>query len=263
MPDIEFLLHPHWSGVAPEPEPAAKYLPSWYRELEMEFMSVNADGAPMPDRTLRRCMPFLDAMQMGYVLRLPSRVYVQATDNTVQFSWGSIRWGLVDKHDDRQFEGSNWGDFGIFKWVQPWFVKTPPGYSVAFLPLLNRHPYDALYYPGAQSDSGEISKTALFECLAGVVETDTYPAMVNFPFRWLRPNWSGWINQGEPLVQVFPFRREDWGMSIGEATQDDLKADYMVSVGAQATENYYKGQFRRRKSWNRRSPEGSDQGSDV
>jgi hypothetical protein len=46
-----------------------------------------------------------------------------------------------------------------------------------------------------------------FECLAGIVDTDTYAAHIHFPFFATAPDGVYVIEKGTPLVQVITFLR--------------------------------------------------------
>ena len=49
-----------------------------------------------------------------------------------------------------------------------------------------------------------------FEIIPGVVDTDTYINVINFPFIVHEKNKQFLIKKVEPMVQVVPFKRESW-----------------------------------------------------
>ena len=67
-------------------------------------------------------------------------------------------------------------------------TEPPKGYSVLFLPPLNR-------------------KEFRFECISGLVDVDGYFEFINFPFFFNEPNYTGILKKGTPLVQVIPIKR--------------------------------------------------------
>ena len=71
-----------------------------------------------------------------------------------------------------------------------WTIRTAKGWSCMFLPPLNR-------------------PDAVVEVFAGVVDTDTYTAPINFPFVATAADGVYTLEKGTPLVQVIPFRRVD------------------------------------------------------
>jgi hypothetical protein len=57
-----------------------------------------------------------------------------------------------------------------------------------------------------------------FEIISGIVDTDTYDRQINFPFilnNAKYPELDTIINKGTPIVQVIPFKRDEWKMKIG------------------------------------------------
>jgi len=81
-----------------------------------------------------------------------------------------------------------------YKWDNPYTIKTPPGYSVMF-----SHPVNMPYLP--------------FYTLSGVVDTDNYFQPVLFPFI-AKNNFNGVLPAGTPIVQVIPFKRDDWKSEV-------------------------------------------------
>ena len=61
-----------------------------------------------------------------------------------------------------------------------------------------------------------------FELISGIVDTDTYANVINFPFILKKRNEQFLLKKGEAMVQVIPFKREKWksiimmGKDVGE-----------------------------------------------
>ena len=95
-------------------------------------------------------------------------------------------------HEQRQFPGAPFSAAPLIKFISPWLIKTPAGYSTLFLAPLNR--FDAPVVP-----------------LSGLVETDTYYRGVAFPaICLLEPGMQVTLKRGSPLVQIIPVLREEW-----------------------------------------------------
>jgi hypothetical protein len=60
---LEFLCMPEDEGVIAPPVPAKSNLPAWFKKLPAVDKSVL--GANGNGRTIKRCMPFLDATTRG------------------------------------------------------------------------------------------------------------------------------------------------------------------------------------------------------
>ena len=54
-----------------------------------------------------------------------------------------------------------------------------------------------------------------FDIISGVVDTDTYINVINFPFILNKRDKQFLIKKGEPMVQVIPFKRQSWKMWSG------------------------------------------------
>ena len=190
------IIFTNTSGIDIEqPQPASKFIPDWYKNME-SYTDGNKkpDGAGGTKATIKKCIPVFDAITAGYIITLPADVYVSIKDEQQYFEWSSL--GLVQFHPVVQApEHPNRKPHAYPKWMNPWCVKTPKGYSTLFIQPMHRE--------------------SVFTILPGIVDTDTYTAPVNFPMVINDPNFEGMIPKGTPIAQVIPFKREDWQMEIG------------------------------------------------
>ncbi len=88
--------------------------------------------------------------------------------------------------------------FLLLKILNPWFIKTPPGYSCLFVPPLN-------------------NCDDRFDIIPGIVDTDDWDLEINFPFVLNGDKYETLetvIKRGTPYVQVIPFKRDSWEMKI-------------------------------------------------
>jgi hypothetical protein len=134
-------------------------------------------------------MPFFDALATGWILPLAATVRLEIKDGgaTVESGWEFDKV-MVSNHGAHQVAGNPREPSSPCKFHNYWTIRTPPGWSCLFLPPLNR------------PDSP-------FECLAGIVDTDTYASPVHFPFFATAADGLHVVEKGTPLVQVIPFRR--------------------------------------------------------
>jgi Family of unknown function (DUF6065) len=188
-PVVEFVCRPEDLGVIAEPVRAMTVLPAWFKQLpgiDKERVSATNDGL-----TVKRCMPFLDAMTTGWILPLAATVRIEITDGgtTVTGGWKFDR-EMVSPHGPGQVAGYPYAPRPPMKFHNYWSIRTAKGWSCLFLPPVNR-------------------PDPVVQVLAGVVDTDTYWAPVNFPFVALAADGVYTLEKGMPLVQVIPFRRVD------------------------------------------------------
>lgn len=205
-PKIRFLCAAEDDGVIARPLLARDYLPDWFRRLP----AVDGDAASRSDTglTIKRCMPFLDAMASGWILPLAASVRLEIRDNgrEVEGGWDFDR-PMVSHHAPHQVAGSPWGDRPPRKFHNYWTIVTEPGWSCLFVDPLNR-------------------PNGVFEVLSGVVDTDSYRSLIHFPFFATGADGVHFIEKGSPLVQVIPFERSAAGAS----------ADIRAETAAEAAE---------------------------
>jgi hypothetical protein len=183
---IEFVCPKELYGAIPEPIPANKVLPEWYKKLEGKLDKNRAS-----DSSVKRCAPFMEAMTMGWIIPLAGEVNVESDeDSNVRFDWG-FKKDLIDSHSPDQIGGDSFplDDWSIYKFLNYWSIKAPDGYSAIITSPMNR-------------------QNQLFQTFSGVVDVDQYFNTINAPFLWTGGEWRGVLDVGTPLVQVIPFKRD-------------------------------------------------------
>jgi len=222
-------------------------LPDWYKKVPK---NDHPKGL-----TIKSCMPFLDSMTAGYVLPLPQDFYIkwnyyneELKENDCFFKYGldgtldsdkiheyNLNSSVPQTHSIGQLGGENSfmtkknGGFNFLKILNPWKIKTPPGYSCLFTsPYYNENDY--------------------FDIITGIVDTDKFDFWINFPIvinTGKYPTFEKTFLKGLPYVQVIPFKRDSWKMNV-----DKIKND--KSVFYSYFSNFmdrYKNMFWTKKSW--------------
>jgi hypothetical protein len=220
------------AGVPEEysPKPATASVPDWYKDLP-SYMGgeKKPTGEGSTTGTIKRCMPVFDAIVGGYILYTNVDVWVSQKDNQPWFEWpsfGPIQWHPVEQAPNHPNRNGHQATYP--KWINPWAIQTPPGYSVLFVQPMHRE--------------------SVFTILPGVVDTDQYNAPVNFPFVLNNIEFEGLIPAGTPMAQVIPFKRESWEMSIG--TQEDFEKQNKTTIRLRTRFfDSYKSQFRQSKEY--------------
>jgi len=186
---VHFLCRPEDKGLIAEPVPAKSVLPAWFRHLPgTDKSQVTATNNGL---TVKRCMPFLDALSAGWIIpvAVPVRLEISEGGRTVTAGWEFDR-EMISNHSAFQIAGNPYEPCPPMKVHNYWTVHTPKGWSCLFLPPMNR-------------------PNGVIEVLSGLVDTDSYKAPVNFPFVATAPDGVYTLKKGTPLVQVIPFRRAD------------------------------------------------------
>jgi hypothetical protein len=229
-PKIRFLCAAEDHGVIAPPVLARSYLPDWFRRLP----AVDEAVASMTDTglTIKRCMPFLDAMGSGWVLPLAATVRLDIRDGgrAVEAGWDFDR-PMVSNHAAHQVTGHPWGDRPPRKFHNYWTIVTEPGWSCLFVDPLNR-------------------PNGVFEILAGVVDTDSYRSLIHFPFFANGPDGLHVIEKGSPLVQVMPFERAaviSGSAEIRAETAEEAAERERVRRNTRSVSGWYRTEARARR----------------
>jgi hypothetical protein len=170
-----------------KPEPASMIIPNWYKQMESRFpLQKTADTMS----TIKKCLPVFDSMTAGYIIKTYCDVFVSQKDGKPEFHPMDSR--AIESHPRKQaYLHPKVNDFDFPKWISPWAIKTPPGYSTLYIPPMH-------------------NPNLYFTILEGIVDTDTCYAATNFPFVLNDLNFEGLIPAGTPIAQVIPFKRENW-----------------------------------------------------
>jgi len=177
------------------PKPAVKEIPKWYKDTP-EY--VGKQGKKIINNfipyTIKKCMPIFDSLTVGYILYTQVDVQISNMGNLPYYSWPSQE--PIGSHSIEQaplHPAKNGAPYP--KWMNPYAITTPPGYSTLFIAPMNRE--------------------SVFTIFDGIVDTDQYKAPVNFPFVLNDVKWEGMIPAGTPMAQAIPFKRDSWKHKIG------------------------------------------------
>jgi hypothetical protein len=210
--------------VESQPTPSIKHFPKWYKDIPRNYKPSNKFIArnpfrltAMPQGTVKKCVPVMDAMSVGYIYSTPVEVIFDAQSGT--FAWGHD-FEFIQWHEKEQIDGWKATDELIliaYKWRNLNVIKTPPGWSTLFT-----HPLNRMDLP--------------FQTLSAIVDTDKHDAPTHFPF-FMKQGFDGKIPMGTPIVQMIPFKRQDW-KSV--TTNYDKDASAMFKQSLLVEDNYKK-----------------------
>ena len=180
--------------IWPPPKPANHFIPEEYKKLERH------KRGNLHNPTIKTCMPFLDAMTAGYIIPFDQDYIVDPTEKEFSVTPSNKEKDDIGFHDKIQVPEKWHHKTGeqAGKFINKWLITTPPGYSCLFTQPINRY-------------GGEDR----FLLINGIVDTDSYISVINFPFILLKRDKQFLIKKGEPMVQVFPFKRDPWKMWSG------------------------------------------------
>jgi hypothetical protein len=211
------------------PHPAINDLPDWYvnqppylNNQKFPFLGQNTTNA-----TVKKCVPVFDAVSLGYILCTPVDIWVTRENGIIFYNWKAYTAVQTQSIDQAPTHpaSKNYGQ-DIPKIMNSWSIKTPKGYSCLFLSPMHRD--------------------NVFTILPGVVDTDSYNAPINFPFVLSDSSFEGLVPAGTPVVQIIPFKRENWVSKTTAETDGIFKQ--MATLDT-AFYNGYKRSFWKRKKF--------------
>lgn len=229
-PIITFTCDPADEGVIAPPVAAHTAVPDWFRRLP----AIDPDRLSATDNalTVKRCMPFLDAMTAGWIVPLAATVRLEISNGgqDVTAGWDFDRT-MVSNHGAHQVAGHPRLPRPPMKFHNYWTIRTAPGWSVLIVPALNR-------------------PNPVVEVLSGVVDTDGYTAPINFPFVAIGDDGVHTLPAGTPLVQVIPIRRSDMRVTgvVRAESADEAAARVKVHRSTRAADGWYRRHIRTRRS---------------
>ena len=205
--------------------PAKYFLPTWFKDMSdyIETSGNHEKGKPsyfgkkgdtakkFTNGTVKRCPAIVDLITEGFIIPMWADLLIQRDMDTLEYDNRKFPYG-IEFHSAEQIKGWNLKktDFKeAVKFINPWRIYTPPGYSVMFM-----------------TPTYQFEKR--FTVLPGIVETDTYHH-INFPSIW-HTTKDSIIERGTPFIQVIPFKRNDWDIKVDQMNDHDLNEDNIEKI---------------------------------
>lgn len=236
---IDFILSEEDSFL--EIKKASEVIPSWYKDIP--HLAKLKEFDKKEDFTVKRCIPILDALTAGYIFVTNRDIDISQNlkINEIKISGSGLNQNHITMHPITQLGDMPISDEFVryaFKWGNRYIIKTPPGYSCIFT-----HPFNLINVP--------------FYSLAAVVDTDTYIQPVLFPF--LMKKFNGIIPAGTPIMQIIPFKRDNWSSKIYKKMSYKFKNEFHNATKQYESERYdkngnplggmYKRYYRKKKKY--------------
>lgn len=226
---IEFYCDPELFDVIPEPVPACKMVPEWFKKIK-PATTQGRDHFGAHGTTAKKCMPLMDAMGVGFIIPLwgDTNVRTNADGSLIEVG-GNPLGSIIEFHNKEQIGGKTSPTYPgpAIKFINKWVIKTAPGYSTLFIPPINHI-------------------EPRFTCLSGLVDTDKYPKEVNFPAIWHAKNHDAILSAGTPLVTCIPVRRKDLKPTIKPRakTQKEIDELHKMTMRQQSRLGVYTNELR-------------------
>lgn len=212
------------------PEPLKKHIPKWYKDMPADKWNMNArslnSGIEPDGATVKSCIPVRDFLSCGYVIRNHSDILItpkELVDGIMHSDWHS-RTNELSNHPHKHCPVNIRGKKNTYiKLINQWKVEVPQGYSCFF------------YQP-------DILPNENYKLFPAIVDTDDLDVPVHFPGVVLATE-SFIIKAGEPLMVVFPFKRDSWESEVEFVT--DVRKPKILSF----LRHYYRDFVHKKKKF--------------
>jgi len=194
-----------------KPYPAVKQLPEWFMKAKPYSNVFGPDDGKLHFRersanaTYKKCVPLLDSLSAGYIVPLWTDVMVEQENNFPQIYWKTER-NVLELHGEpsREIPAPMGYDQVVYKYLNCWIPQTPKGYS-----CLITSPFGYNDLP--------------FKAVPAIVDTDRSTLELVFPM-WIKTGFEGIVEKGTPLVQIIPFKRDDWNSTFDYYEDGEYKS---------------------------------------
>jgi hypothetical protein len=205
-----------------------KHIPKWYKDIENVIIEKNPFSPVV--KSAKACMPFLDCLTTGYVYETTQDIRITQVDGGTAFQWNISSPDMVTI-DERDISNPVPTPPGFlnnhYVWKIPFSMQTPAGYS-----CLITHPLNRTDLP--------------FMSVSGIIDSDYGVASGGYPF-FLKEGFSGIIPTGTPILQIIPFKRDNW---ISEYSEDLKDIEYKNSYYSnRVIMGWYKNKVWKKKSF--------------
>jgi hypothetical protein len=199
---IKFVSYDKSAEMHYPPIPVSKIIPKWYKDVPLSFDHDDGEVKQKDVPTIKKCVPVLDYLTSGYVILNSYETEIRFEEDKEGILRAHNICPAADYVSGHPFSQAPVLMNGVknhyFKISNPWKVITPPGYSCHF------------YQPFFTLNEN-------YKMFPAVVDTDKHNDAVNFVGVGLKKQFT--IKPGEPLMVVYPFKRDDWKM---ETSYDDF-----------------------------------------
>ena len=230
IPEIKFIagydeLNVSVAKLYP-PYPAAKQLPEWYKDLPSIYESKDIPGGPT--KSAKTCPGIFDMLRSGYIIPAwsdmawqynPDEDYPENMKEAYPKIISSNDHLRVRYHEAQQIQGcpmnhgQNRPHNKFVKLHSPWYIESPEDISIMYI-----HPY--------------FRRSTDYTVMPGIIDPwidKISNKEVNIFIELHSPNTEIWIKAGDPLVQVIPFRRENYRLNI-DTTKEDAERFQLLQI---------------------------------
>lgn len=191
--------------------PAGRTMPQWFKDTPTHYTLRTKTQVYPPELKLREnatvksCPGIVDYMTGGYVLPLWADFAITFDDEGYHWVSSQQDWPIVNP-DPAQYSQMPRGDdqFALaLKFQSPWYIRTPPGYSIRMLPLTYHFEQQWSVMPG-------VIHSDVFHETHVIIQIHLRQGQLVLP-------------QGMPFAHIVPFRRERYELTVRQAEAAEME----------------------------------------
>jgi hypothetical protein len=230
---INKIRHAVSNDSFPTIHPAKSVVPDWYKD-QPKFSDGVKDIKRLPTNlSFKMCSSFGDAFLSGYSVPLPVDIAVEEVDGNPIISWASMatQKGFLEIRD-KSFSEKLPTPEGYYDqhivWNTQFYIEIPKGYSV-----LVTHPFNRYDLP--------------FITLTGIIDGKYSVPPGSVPV-FFRKGFEGVIPAGTPIMQILPFKTENWESIHDQSIREEANINDLKSTNA--AYGWYKKNIWKKKFYN-------------
>jgi hypothetical protein len=196
------------------PQPASNCIPEEISNLDPPKERYKSQEPPVVN--IKSCMPAMDYLTSGYIIYNAYEVELETVFNSFKETIKIKTAQTINQPSTDAFSRKSMAVFErdscpmnkhdvkikqYFKFRSMWSIKTPPGYSCIVM--------QPFYLPNNE-----------IQILPGIIDTDSYHLPISVTGYVISKDKFR-ISPGTPLLQVIPFKRDDWEMSVSNNVPPD------------------------------------------
>jgi hypothetical protein len=218
-----------------KPFPAVKKLPEWFTKASPHYGSEKFpdDGKlhfrnTEANNTYKKCTPLLDGLSAGYIIPLWVDVMVEQQNNFPYIYW-KTQSDIFEQHGSpsKEIPAPIGYDQVVYKYLNTWIPQTPKGYSCLIISPLGY---------------GDLP----FKAVPAIVDTDRSTLDLIFPM-WVKKGFEGIVEKGTPMVQIIPFKRDDWDSTFSYYEDNEFLVVQEKNFNSTMVGHYLKNHHSKKK----------------
>tara|TARA_R100001163_G_C5048998_1_gene185971 strand:- start:592 stop:1302 length:711 start_codon:yes stop_codon:yes gene_type:complete len=214
--------HQDYMGI---PKPTKSLMPDWFKNIPMYASGL----VPEPklklakeygtNMTVKKCVPFTDAMLLGYTVDLPCEVILEQKNDSYNIDW-KLNANVFSLHQANSMMIDT--PFGYHKHISKFnwgtIPLTPKGYSTLVLPSF-------------------INNDSPFKAVPAIIDTDVSEFSFSLPV-WVSNHHDGIVKIGTPIAQLLPFKRDNWKMETSYWEDDEYDVLRDITFAKKVANHY-------------------------